>query len=66
MFGSEQDAADWSDGLRTAAVAGYAASVLAMPSGELDGEWLSAKAQGAAVGIGAGAAAYVTGNLSTP
>ena len=37
----------------TAAVAGYAASVLAMPSGELDGEWLSAKAQGAAVGIGA-------------
>ena len=66
VFGSEQDAADWSEGLRTAAVAGYAASVLAMPSGELDAGWLSAKAQGAAVGIGAFAAtAGVTSGLKT-
>ncbi len=64
VFGSEQDAADWSDGLRTAAVAGYAVSVLATPSGGLDREWWSAKAQGAAVGIGAFAAtAGITSGL---
>jgi membrane-associated phospholipid phosphatase len=43
IFGSEGNAQDWSDGLRNAAVAGYAVSVLATPS----------KARNAAVGIGA-------------
>jgi membrane-associated phospholipid phosphatase len=43
IFGSEGSAQDWSDGLRNAAVAGYAVSVLATPS----------KARNAAVGIGA-------------
>lgn len=56
VFGSVQNAADWSDGLRDASVLGYAASVLATPSGEPDGDWLAAKAQGALVGAGAFAA----------
>ena len=56
VFGSPEDADDWSDGLRTASVVGYAASVLATPSGDLDADWLLAKAQGAAVGAGAFAA----------
>ena len=43
VFGSEGSAQDWSDGLRNAAVAGYAVSVLATPS----------KARNAAVGVGA-------------
>ena len=50
VFGSAQDADEWSDDLRNAAAVGYAASVLAAPSGEFDSDWLAAKAQGAAVG----------------
>jgi hypothetical protein len=53
VFGSVEHAEDWSDGLRDAAVVGYVASVLATPSGEVDGDWLEAKAKGAMVGAGA-------------
>ena len=53
VFGSESSAQDWSDGLRDAAVVGYAASVLATPSGAVDGDWFAAKARGTAVGLGA-------------
>jgi len=53
IFGSEGSAQDWSDGLRNAAVAGYAVSVLATPSGAGDGGWVAAKARNAAVGVGA-------------
>lgn len=53
VFGSLQNAEDWSDGLRDASVVGYASSVLATPSGELDGDWLAAKTKGALVGVGA-------------
>jgi hypothetical protein len=53
LFGSVRNAEDWSDGLRDASVLGYAASVLATPSGELDGDWLAAKTKGALVGVGA-------------
>ena len=53
VFGSTSSAQDWSDGLRNAAVAGYAVSVLATPSGPVDGDWLAAKTRGAAVGVGA-------------
>ena len=53
VFGSVRNAEDWSDGLRDASVVGYAASVLATPSGELDGDWVGAKARGSAVGVGA-------------
>lgn len=64
LFGSESSAEDWGDGLRTAAVAGYAASVLATPSGDVDGDWVAAKARGAAVGVGAfGVTAGITSGL---
>jgi hypothetical protein len=53
VFGSVQNAEDWSDGLRDASVLGYATSVLATPSGEFDGDWLAAKTRGAVVGAGA-------------
>jgi len=53
VFGSTSSAQEWSDGLRNASVAGYAVSVLATPSGPVDGDWLAAKARGAAVGLGA-------------
>ena len=56
VFGSESNAADWSNGLEGASMAVYAASVLATPSGEVDGDWFVAKAKGTAVGIGAFAA----------
>jgi membrane-associated phospholipid phosphatase len=66
VFGSESGAEDWGDGLRNAAVAGYAASVLATPSGAVDGDWFAAKARGAAVGIGAfGATAGITSGLKS-
>jgi membrane-associated phospholipid phosphatase len=50
IFGTEQNAVDWSNRLR--AVSGYAyyASVLATPSGEDPGEWMLDKLRGAAVG----------------
>jgi membrane-associated phospholipid phosphatase len=53
VFGSPENAEDWSDGLRSASVAGYAASVLATSSGDVDGDWLLAKTKGALVGVGA-------------
>lgn len=66
VFGSVESAEDWSDGLRDASVVGYAASVLATPSGEAGGEWWVAKAKGAAVGFGAFAAtAGVTSGLKS-
>jgi hypothetical protein len=66
VFGSVQNAEDWSDGLRDASVLGYAASVLATPSGEFDGDWLAAKARGAAMGVGAFAVtAGVTSGLKS-
>jgi membrane-associated phospholipid phosphatase len=66
LFGSPENADDWSDGLRIASAVGYGASVLATPSGDLDGDWLLAKAQGAAVGASAFAAtAGVTGGLKS-
>lgn len=66
VFGSPENADDWSDGLRIASAVGYAASVLATPSGDLDGDWLLAKAQGAAVGAAAFAAtAGITSGLKS-
>jgi membrane-associated phospholipid phosphatase len=53
VFGSESNAADWSTGLQVASVAVYVSSVLATPSGEVDGDWFAAKAKGTAVGLGA-------------
>jgi len=56
VFGSESSAAGWSDDFRTATVACYAVSVLATPSGAVDGDWFAAKARGVAIGAGAIAA----------
>jgi membrane-associated phospholipid phosphatase len=53
VFGSQGSAQDWSDGLRNAAVAGYAVSVFAAPRDAGDGGWIAAKARNAAVGVGA-------------
>lgn len=66
VFGSVQNAEDWSDGLRDASVLAYATSVLAAPSGDFDGDWVAAKARGAAVGVGAFAAtAGITSGLKS-
>jgi membrane-associated phospholipid phosphatase len=66
VFGSGSSAQDWSDGLRDAAVVGYAATVLATPSGAVDGDWFNAKARGAAVGLGAfGVTAGITEGLKS-
>lgn len=53
VFGSQEDAARWSDDFRTAASIAYAATVLWTPSGEDAGEWLGNKARGLAVGLAA-------------
>lgn len=53
VFGSTSSAQDWSDGLRNASAAGYAASVIATPSGAGNGGWVAARARNAAVGVGA-------------
>jgi len=66
VFGSVNSAEDWSDGLRDAAVVGYGASVIAAPSGTPGGDWIVAKAQGAAVGVGAFVAtSWVTSGLKS-
>ena len=53
LFGSERDAIDWSDRLRTASGYVYVASVLATPSGDDPQQWLLDKLRGAAVGLAA-------------
>jgi membrane-associated phospholipid phosphatase len=51
IFGSEKNAAHWSDHLRAASTYVYVASVLATPSGSDPGEWMLDKLRGAAVGL---------------
>jgi membrane-associated phospholipid phosphatase len=53
IFGSEANAAHWSDDLRSASVVVDWATVLLAPSGPIDGDWLQDKAQGAAVDLAA-------------
>ena len=53
VFGSEQNAADWSDRLRSASAYVYFASVLTTPSGDEPREWALDKLRGAAVGLAA-------------
>jgi membrane-associated phospholipid phosphatase len=53
VFGSEANAAEWSDRLRSASAYAYVASVLATPSGDEPGPWMADKAKGAAVGLAA-------------
>ncbi|MGH8258370.1 MAG: phosphatase PAP2 family protein [Steroidobacteraceae bacterium] len=53
IFGSERNAAHWSDRLRSASSYAYLASVIATPSGDDPEDWLLDKLRGAAVGFAA-------------
>jgi len=53
VFGSQHNAVDWSDRLRSASSFVYFMSVLATPSGGDPGEWILDKLRGAAVGVAA-------------
>jgi hypothetical protein len=64
VFGSEQDARQWSDDLRNASTIVHYATVLATPSGDAPAEWLWNKAKGALVQVAAvSATANVTSQL---
>lgn len=51
VFGTQQNAANWSDRLRTASSFAYLASVLATPSGNDPKDWVLDKLRGTAVGL---------------
>jgi membrane-associated phospholipid phosphatase len=53
VFGSQRNAENWSDDLRTASVVAHYATVLATPSGDDFGEWLANKARGTLVDVAA-------------
>ncbi|MFL6603616.1 MAG: phosphatase PAP2 family protein [Steroidobacteraceae bacterium] len=53
IFGSQQNAAAWSDHLRAASLYVYVASVLVTPSGSDPKEWMINKLRGSAVGLAA-------------
>src|SRR6516165_2320673 len=53
VFGSQQNATEWSDRLRSASAYAYFATVAATPGGEEPGPWLLDKARGLAVGAAA-------------
>ena len=60
VFGSVQNAHDWSDYLQDAAGVAYLASLAATPSGDYGSDWWDAKLRGGMVGLGAMAATGVT------
>jgi membrane-associated phospholipid phosphatase len=66
VFGSQQNAEDWSDTLRSAAsVAGFA-TLLATPSGDDAGEWITNKIKGGLVDVAAiGATSFSTRTLKS-
>jgi len=53
IFGSQQNAAEWSDRLRSASSYAYFATLIATPSGPDTSTWLLDKTRGAAVGLAA-------------
>ena len=53
VFGSQANAAEWSDRLRSASAYAYVASVLATPSGSEPGPWMLDKFKGTTVGLAA-------------
>lgn len=66
IFGSQRNAENWSDDLRTASVVAHYATILATPSGEDFGEWVENKAKGTLVDAAAVAATVaVTRSLKT-
>ena len=56
IFGSQHNAEEWSDELRTASVVAHYATIVATPSGDDFGEWLMNKAKGTLVDAAAVAA----------
>ena len=56
IFGSQHNAEEWSDDLRTASVFAHYISIVATPSGDGLGEWLANKAKGTLVDAAAVAA----------
>jgi hypothetical protein len=58
VFGSGENASNWSDYLETTSGAVYFTTVMATPSGDDASEWLTAKAKGLAIGA---AASGITG-----
>jgi membrane-associated phospholipid phosphatase len=66
VFGSVNQAKNWSDYLEATSAVAYVASVVATPGGNLDADWWLAKARGGLVGLGAiGAASLATEGLKS-
>ena len=64
VFGSQRNAEEWSDDLRTASVVAHYATIVATPSGDDFGEWLANKAKGTLVDVAAvSATTAITGSL---
>lgn len=64
IFGSQHNAEEWSDDLRTASVVAHYATIVATPSGDDFGEWLANKAKGTLVDVAAvSATTAITGSL---
>jgi PAP2 superfamily len=64
VFGSQRNAEEWSDDLRTASVVAHYATILATPSGDELSEWLANKAKGTLVDVAAvSATTAITGSL---
>lgn len=53
IFGSQHNAENWSDDLRTASVVAHYATILATPGGDDFGDWLANKARGTLVDMAA-------------
>ncbi len=60
VFGSQQQASDWSDRLLLATEVSYLATVLATPSGDSSGDWIRAKSKGFGVELAAMAATSIS------
>jgi membrane-associated phospholipid phosphatase len=66
IFGSQRNAEQWSDDLRTASAVVHYATVAATPSGDDFGEWIANKARGTLVGVAAvSATVAITRSLKT-
>ena len=66
VFGSQRNAENWSDDLRTASAVAHYATILATPSGDDFSEWLANKARGTLVDVAAvSATVAVTRALKT-
>ena len=66
IFGSQHNAEEWSDDLRTASVVVHYATILATPSGGDFGEWMMNKARGTLVDVAAvSATVALTRSLKT-